>query len=96
MPQAARLGDIGSGHGCWPPRQNVQGSGNVFINGIPAHRVGDAWATHCCPNQGCHASVLAVGSGTVFTNGVPQGRIGDLVACGSRVVTGSSNVFIGG
>jgi uncharacterized Zn-binding protein involved in type VI secretion len=39
---------------------------------------------------------LAKGSTTVFVNGRPAGRIGDLVACGSFVMTGSTNVFTGG
>jgi uncharacterized Zn-binding protein involved in type VI secretion len=95
VPAAHRLGDPGSGHGCFPPRNNVQGSPNVFVNGIPSHRVGDAWAVHCCPDNGCHASVMAVGSSTVFVNGKPKARVGDAVACGSVAVSGSSNVFVG-
>lgn len=92
---AARLSDVCTGHGCFPTRPNVQGSPNVYINGRPAHRQGDQWASHCCPNQGCHPSVLAMGSPTVYTNGKQQGRINDPVACGSKVMTGSSNVFVG-
>lgn len=92
---AARLGDRCSGHGCFPPRNNVQGSPNVFINGRPAHRQGDMWAAHCCPKQGCHPSALSIGSPTVYTNGKQQGRKDDPVACGSRVVTCSGDVFVG-
>jgi len=94
MPAVARKGDICTGHGCFPPRPNDQGSPNVFINGKPAHRVGDHWKVHCCGRK-CHDSVLRDGSGTVFVNGKGLGRIGDAVACGSRVATGSSNVFAG-
>ncbi len=100
MPQAARLGDICTGHACFPPRANIQGSPDVFINGIPAHRQGDAWAVHCCTHpdipHGCHASVLASGSGSVYINGKQAGRVGDPVACGGTVATGSGDVFIGG
>ena len=97
MPAVTRLGDICTGHGCWPPRANVQGSPNVFVNGIPVHRQNDAWAAHTCPPiPETHASVLASGSATVFVNGLQIGRIGDPVACGSSVATGSSNVFAGG
>ena len=46
MPSVARLGDSCTGHGCWPPRSNVEGSPNVFVNGLPAHAVGHAWAIH--------------------------------------------------
>lgn len=92
---AARLYDICTGHGCYPPRPAVSASPNVFVNKRPWHRVGDAWAVHCC-GPSCHASVLAEGSKTVFVNGIPAGRIGDAVACGSAVMTGSSNVGAGG
>lgn len=92
---AARLGDRCTGHGCWPSRVSISGSPTVFINGKPAHRQGDAWAVHCCPKKGCHGSVLAAGSPVVYTDGRQQGRVGDPVACGSRVLTGSPNVFVG-
>jgi len=47
MPAVVRLGDICTGHGCWPPRQNIEASPNVFVNGRGVHRLGDAWAVHC-------------------------------------------------
>ena len=100
MPPAARLADICTGHECFPPRANVEGSKNVFVNGMPLHRQGDGWSVHCCTHpevtHGCHGSVLAVGSSTVYINGKQAGRIGDPVACGGNVATGSPNVFIGG
>lgn len=100
MPNAARLGDICTGHECWPSRPNVEGSPNVFVNGIPLHRQDDGWIVHCCTHpgvpHGCHGSVLASGSSTVYANGKQAGRIGDPVACGGTVATGSENVFIGG
>jgi uncharacterized Zn-binding protein involved in type VI secretion len=96
MPAVARLGDLCTGHGCWSPRPSSSASPNVFVNGIPAHRQGDGWQTHCCPSiSECHASILAEGSSTVFCNGLQLGRIGDPVACGSTVATGSNNVFAG-
>lgn len=96
MAAAARLGDICSGHGCFPPRTGVSASPNVFINGRPAHRGGDPWNMHCCPNMGCHPGMVAGGSATVFINGLPAARMGDSVGCGSVIAMGSSNVFIGG
>lgn len=42
-----RLGDRCSGHGCFPPRNNVEACDNVFANGIPLHLEGQAWNTHC-------------------------------------------------
>lgn len=92
MPASVRLHDICTGHGCYPPRPNIQGSPNVWVNGRPKHRVTDAWASHCCGD--CHGSVQATGSPNVWVNGLAAARIGDLVACGSRNLTGSHNVFI--
>ena len=95
MPAVARLGDRCSGHGCWPPRPNNEGSPNVFANGIPVHRQGDGYEVHCCGSE-CHDSVLARGSSSVFVNGKQKARIADPVACGSAVVEGSPNTFTGG
>lgn len=95
MPAVTRLGDICTGHGCFPPRPSTSASGDVFANGIPVHRQGDSWAVHCC-GPPCHGSALAAGSGTVYVNGKQCGRIGDPVACGSSVATGSGDVYAGG
>ncbi len=89
-----RLGDTCSGHGCYPSRANVSASTDVFVNGLGAHRVGDAWDTHCC-GVPCHDSSQASGSSTVFVNGKALARVGDSIACGSSNATGSSNVFAG-
>jgi uncharacterized Zn-binding protein involved in type VI secretion len=95
MKAATRLGDICTGHGAFPPRVNDEGSPNVFINGSPAHRVGDHWPEHCDPDT-CHDSNTASGSSSVFVNGKPAARLGDAVACGSVIAQGSPDVFIGG
>tara|TARA_Y100000590_G_scaffold92893_1_gene105130 strand:+ start:2053 stop:2337 length:285 start_codon:yes stop_codon:yes gene_type:complete len=94
MPAVTRLGDVCTGHGCFPSRPNVSASPNVFVNGIPVHRVGDSWDVHCCGV--CHSGVLASGSSTVFANVKQVGRIGDAVDCGSSVASGSGNVYAGG
>lgn len=91
MPGVSRLGDVCTGHGCFPSRPSTGASPNVFVNGIPVHRQGDSWAPHCCVT--CHGSVLAAGSPNVFVNGMEIARIGDPVACGSAVATGSGDVF---
>lgn len=49
------------------------GSGNVFINGLPVSRVGDATAGHPCGPP----TVSAGGSGTVSANGIPINKSGD-------------------
>ncbi|MEF1312044.1 PAAR domain-containing protein [Vibrio mytili] len=96
MPAITREGDGGTGHGGFPPRVNTVGSGDVFCNGIPVHRQGDAWGVHCDPSPSCHAGTLSGGSSSVFANGKPLGRVGDAVDCGSVVAAGSQNVFAGG
>lgn len=95
MPAVHRKGDSGTGHGCFPPRTNNQGSSDVFCNGIPVHRQGDSWNVHCCGIP-CHGGSLAAGSSTVFANNKDLGRIGDPVSCGSAAANGSGNVFAGG
>lgn len=95
MPAVTRLGDTCTGHGCYPSRANDQASGNVFVNGIGAHRQGDHWVTHCC-GPACHDSALSAGSSTVYVNGKQLCRIGDPVACGGASSVGSGNVFAGG
>ena len=96
MPEVTRKGDKCTGHDACPPRVSTDGSPNVNINGIPAHREGDDWSSHGCPAHASHGSVLAGGSNTVFCNGKKLGRIGDPVACGGSVASGSSDVFAGG
>ena len=100
MPAVCRLGDICTGHACFPPRSNSSASENVFVNNRGWHRLGDGWDVHTCTHpsipHGSHDSVLASGSSSVYVNGQSAGRIGDNVACGSSVATGSPNVFAGG
>ena len=95
MPSVSRKGDLCSGHSCFPPRKSIEGSDNVFINGIPAHRLDDKWEQHGCGTCSPHDGVLAKGSSTVFVNGKPLARVGDDVSCGSKVAEGSSDVFAG-
>ena len=99
MPAIARIGDNCTGHGCYPPRICVGGSGNVFINGLAAHRQGDAWIAHGCSVCPPHPGTLAGCSITVSVNGKGLGRVGDAISCGldgwSTVAAGSGNVFAG-
>lgn len=94
MAAAARLGDLCTGHGCWPPRTGINASPDVFINGISAHREGDAWNVHCCDGS-CHPGTVESGSNSVYINGRPAARIGDSINCGSLIAEGSTDTFIG-
>lgn len=95
MPKAARLGDVGAGHGCFPSSNATSGSPDVSINGKPAVRVSDTYASHGCGVCAPHGRALAAGSATVSMNGLASGRIGDAIDCGGVAATGSPNVFIG-
>lgn len=96
MPAAVRLGDMCSGHECWPPRANTSASPNVLVNGLGLHRVGDGWGPHTCPSiPETHSGTAATGSASVFSNGSSACRVGDAVDCGSTMASGSPNVFIG-
>lgn len=95
MPKAARLGDIGSAHGCFIPSPAIQGSPDVSINGKKAVRKGDAYLPHFCGNCPPHPRFLSKGSKTVSINGKAAGRVGDSIGCGGKAQTGSGNVFIG-
>lgn len=92
MTAAARLGDMSAGH-CFFPRPNIQGSPNVFINGLAAHTVGMAWPVHVC-GKSFHPSATAQGSPNVFVNGVALARVGDMLSCGDIIASGSPNVFV--
>lgn len=82
------------GHQCWHPRPCIMASTDVFVNGRGVNRVGDMWMVHCCHSK-CHPGKTARGSSSVFANGKPVGRIKDAISCGSKIMTGSSNVFAG-
>jgi uncharacterized Zn-binding protein involved in type VI secretion len=90
----ARRTDLCTGHGCFPPRPAANGSPDVYANDLEAHRIGDSWLPHCC-GPACHGAITVTGSSTVFTNDISQSRITEQVSCGSTIMTGSPNVFIG-
>jgi len=99
MPGVCTQGDICSGHGCYPPRQVIAWSANVFVNSKGWHRQFDGLGPHsdcCVKNCPTHISMSAKGSSQVYVNGRQAMRIGDPVACGSAMATGSNNVYCGG
>ncbi|MGY2573346.1 type VI secretion system PAAR protein [Vibrio sp. C8] len=99
MPQAARLGDIGSEHDCFPPTPITSGSSTVMINYLPAVRQGDPLLAHGCPcdktPHGNHPRSVAGGSSGVFIDGKPAARFGDAIDCGGTIATASPDVMIG-
>ncbi|WP_086929575.1 PAAR domain-containing protein [Agarilytica rhodophyticola] len=95
MPKAARLADIGAGHGCFPPTPIISGSGDVSINGRPAARKGDPLLLHACGNCPPHGRSISAGSATVSINGKAAARASDGIGCGGSVSTGSGDTLIG-
>lgn len=98
MPGIVRLGDSSAGHPhCYPARPCIEASGDVFVNGRGAHRLGDAWAVHgACIDHSPHAGAASSGSASVFVNGRPVCRIGDAISCGDTMAEGSGSVTAGG
>lgn len=94
---AARLGDQCTGHACYPARPSITASSDTFVNGIPALRVGDKYAVHCCVTLpfDCHPGIVIAGSGSTFINNMPAARMGDMIDCGSKIALGSSDTFVG-
>jgi uncharacterized Zn-binding protein involved in type VI secretion len=104
---AVRKKDLCTGHDCYPPRPTKGCSPNVFYNSRGAHRLGDDLLGHCCITlskekdkekvivSGCHTGKTTSGSGSVFINSLSAVRVQDSVDCGSVMMTGSHNVYIG-
>jgi len=99
MSAVARIGDSAAvvHRTCSPITRAATGSPNVFINGIPCHRVGDVNAPHTTSPPYCipHVTPLIRGSSSVFVNGRSMARVTDVYACRARLITGSPNVFAG-
>jgi len=106
MPGQARLGDLSQApvdvHGC-PLCPHpvigpaVQGSPDVFVNYMPALRVGDMGIHAICCGPNIWKALL--GSTTVFINNKPAHRMNDMDQhCGGigKMVTASMNVITGG
>ncbi len=94
MPGVVRYTDNCTGHSCYPPRPNVQGSPDVYVNGLNMHRQTDVWMLHQCSDSS-HTGATVTGSGTVYANGLQVARQGDPVSCGSKAMQCSRNVFAG-
>lgn len=93
MTGAVRIGDMDSGHGCFPPRPVITGYSKVLIEGIPASGIGDVLPPHCC-GPVCHPGNLASGSTKVKIGGRALSKIGDVVSCGSFMISGSTKVRV--
>jgi uncharacterized Zn-binding protein involved in type VI secretion len=102
MPAAARSNGVdavlsftGTGRNCGSPIITSTGTGdsNVFINGIPAVKLGNIVAPHPAGGCGLDASPLTTGSDVVFINGMKAGRIADRYTADNIIISGSTNIF---
>ncbi|MFL1485744.1 PAAR domain-containing protein [Marinobacter sp. LN3S78] len=67
----------------------IEGSGNVFVGGMPVAKVGDKLACDGPPDT------IAEGSPSVFINGKPAARVGSMTAHGGQLVAGNPTVMVG-
>ena len=108
MPGICRIGDKEMME-CSGIPFRLQGSSDVFVNGIGVSRQGDVNNVHLGqphivtasgpqhPSCTQRQDPIAIGSTTVFVNGKGCGRIGDKIGgFGTTVSEGSQNVFAGG
>lgn len=94
MNEATRIGDdtagiCDPGYDCCPHVRNginTEGSPDVRINGVCAHRIGDVGSCRC-PHGGNYRSIA--GSASVRANGKGITRVGDTTQCQSCGVTGA-------
>lgn len=88
--------DFSQGH-CFGPRPCLNGSPNVFVEGIEVVRalIDNYAQVHSCGNSSHSMGVPLQGSNSVYVNGYPIHRNGDLISCGDRGGMGSLTVFSG-
>ena len=81
MPQAATLTSVGVGQCCCHHDPTciditaivISGSPDIFINGLPAARMGDLMQGTCG-----HFGTIITGALDTFQNGIPAARLGDI------------------
>lgn len=94
MPVAAKLGDKGTEHNGYHETVITAASPTVFVDGVPAARLGDPLTAHSKLDHPPHPRKIATGSATVFIDGLPAARAGDAIDCGG-VVESVGTVNIG-
>jgi uncharacterized Zn-binding protein involved in type VI secretion len=99
MPAVSRLGDMSTGHGCFPPTALVKTPvTKTFFNGILASVVNPECqhAPHSCGSSVHKDETRSPSSGAskTFIEGKLAARIGDNIACGDAIAEGSTNSFI--
>lgn len=99
MPAVVRLGDVSTGHGCFPPTNLVTTAATKsYINGILVGLQDEAsqFSAHACGNTTHQQVTRYISSGSLksFIEGKPVARIGDNISCGDACAQGSHNSFL--
>ena len=76
------------------PSMIIQGSHNVYVNGVAVAYEGSKIAPHK-RGKSYHDGSVSKGSSKVYVNGRPIARINDPISCGDEIKDGSSNVESG-
>ena len=98
MPGIATVGDTANHDppDGWSVSTITEGSPDTFVNGKAVARQDDALTGHTDGDtvhfSGIATPTISGGSDTVFVNGKPIARVDDSVDCGSKILSGSSNV----
>ncbi len=99
MPAISRLGDMSTGHGCFPPTAMVQTPiTKTFFNGIIAGVKDSAcqFETHSCGIV-VHTQeerFVISGASKTYIEGIQAARIADDIGDGDAIAEGSPNSFI--
>lgn len=99
MPAVSRLGDMSTGHGCFPPTAMVQTPViKTFFNGIIAgvKDSGCQFATHSCGivTHSQAERFVSSGASKSYIEGKAAARIADDIGDGDAIAEGSPNSFI--
>lgn len=99
MPAVSRLGDMSTGHGCFPPTNLITTPvAKTYFNGILAGVVDSKckFAAHTCGDvtHNSDARFPSSGASKTYIEGKKAARIGDNIDCGDAISEGSSNSFI--
>lgn len=99
MSAIVRLGDMSTGHGCFPPTPLVTTPiQKTYVNGVLAGVADPScqFAAHTCgltthPQQERYP--IPNPNNKTFIEGYPIAVIGDDIACGDAIAEGSANTF---
>ena len=96
MPAQCRLGDMSTGHGCFPPTAvNGAVASKTTVEGSAAAMKDSTHPPHSCDSTVNSGRKISSGSGKTTIEGKPAARIGDPISCGDAMGQGASKTFFG-